>query len=258
MNIENISALLGQLQSLGFENAGYSLLKRISFKPENFILSQKIEKAKDKLSFQLFFEKDIKQDIYVLSYYDAILQKETSLIDAAINGINISNLEKSMIEIDWKNAFDFDAKKQLNLEDKTSWEKELKVESVIEGLSELEKSEEGKVVAVGLKLKYWSEVSYQELFGSISPLKNKSEVSQRFYFFEGQTGISVEEAYRFLQNRLLEKQMQAKKKESDANKGEELRDEEHTSSGNGLIQKKRLSISKNGNKKSSIPKKYAG
>ena len=120
MNIENISALMGQLQSLGFENAGYSLLKRISFKPENFILSQKIEKAKDKLSFQLFFEKDVKQDIYVLSYYDAILQKETPLIDAAINGINTANLEKSMIEIDWKNAFDFVTKKQLNLEDKTS------------------------------------------------------------------------------------------------------------------------------------------
>ncbi len=94
MNIENISALIGQLQSLGFENTGYSLLKRISFNPQNFILSQKIEKAKDTLSFQLFFEKDIKQDIYVLSYYDAILQKETPLIDAAINGINTSNLEK--------------------------------------------------------------------------------------------------------------------------------------------------------------------
>ena len=60
MNIENISALMEQLQSLGFENTGYSLLKRISFKPKNFILSQKIEKAKDKLSIQLFFEKDIK------------------------------------------------------------------------------------------------------------------------------------------------------------------------------------------------------
>ena len=135
MNIENISVLMGQLQSLGFENAGYSLLKRISFKPEKFILAQKIEKAKDKLSFQLFFEKDVKQGIYVLSNYDAILQKEIPLIDAAINGINTANLEKSMIEIDWKNAFDFVTKKQLNLEDKTSWEKEQKVESVIEGLS---------------------------------------------------------------------------------------------------------------------------
>ncbi|MBC8006290.1 MAG: hypothetical protein H7X84_12515 [Verrucomicrobia bacterium] len=244
MNIENISALMGQLQSLGFENAGYSLLKRISFKPENFILSQKIEKAKDKLSFQLFFEKDIKQDIYVLLYYDAILQKETPLIDAAINGINTSNLEKSMIEIDWKNAFDFVTKKQLNLEDKTSWEKELKVESVIEGLSELEKSENGKVVAVGLKLKYWSGISYQELFGNISPLKNKSEVSQRFYFFEAQTGISVDEAYRFLQNRWLEKQMQAKRKETDSPEISESGKDSYASSGSGLLKKKRLGSSK--------------
>ncbi|MEO6733639.1 MAG: hypothetical protein ABIN01_20620, partial [Ferruginibacter sp.] len=236
----------------------YSLLKRISFKPENFILSQKIEKAKDKLSFQLFFEKNIKQDIYVLLYYDAILQKEMPLIDAAINGINTSNLEKSMIDIDWKNAFDFDTEKQLNLEDKISWEKELKVESVIEGLSELEKSEDGKLVAVGLKLKYWGGISYQELFGNISPLKNKSEVSQRFYFFDGQTGITVDEAYRFLQNRWLEKQMQAKRKDPVANKEEELTEAEHTSSGNGLLQKKRLNISKKNSNKNSILKRQAG
>lgn len=244
MNIENISALMGQLQSLGFENTGYLLLKRISFKPENFILSQKIEKAKDKLSFQLFFEKDVKQGIYVLSYYDAILQKGTPLIDAAINGINTSNLEKSMIEIDWKNAFDFVTKKQLNLEDKTSWEKELKVESVIEGLSELEKSEDGKVVSVGLKLKYWAGISYQELFGNISPLKNKSEVSQRFYFFEGQTGISVDEAYRFLQNRWLEKQMQAKRKQMDSAEISESGKDSNASSGCGLLKKKRLGSSR--------------
>ena len=244
MNIENISALTGQLQSLGFENAGYSLLKRISFKPESFILSQKTERAKDKLSFQLFFEKEIKQDTYVLSYYDAILQKEKPLTDAAINGINTSNLEKSMIEIDWKNAFDFVTKKQLNLEDKTSWEKEQKVESVIEALSELEKSEDGKIVAVGLKLKYWAGISYQELFGNISPLKNKCEVNQRFYFFEGQTGISVDEAYRFLQNRWLEKQIQAKRKQTDSTEISEIEKDIHASSGNGLLKKKRLGSSR--------------
>jgi hypothetical protein len=228
------------------------LLKRISFKPENFILSQKIEKAKDKLSFQLFFEKDIKQGIYVLSYYDAILQKETPLIDAAINGINTSNLEKSMIEIDWKNAFDFVTKKQLDLEDKTSWEKELKVESVIEGLSELEKSEDGKVISVALKLKYWAGISYQELFGNISPLKNKSEVSQRFYFFEGQTGISVDEAYRFLQNRWLEKQMQAKRKHTDSAEIGETEKDSHTSSGSGLLKKKRLGRSNTSKSKKQV------
>ncbi len=93
MNIENISSLISKLHVLGFEDAGYSLLKRISFKPENFIFSQKVEKAKDQLSFQLFFEKDVNQGVYVLSYYDAILQKETPLIDATINGINTANLK---------------------------------------------------------------------------------------------------------------------------------------------------------------------
>ena len=246
--MENISALMEQLQSLGFENAGYSLLKRISFKPEKFILSQKIEKAKDKLSFQLFFEKDVKQGIYVLSYYDAILQKEKALTDADINGINTANLEKSMLEIDWKNAFDFVTKKQLNLEDKTSWEKEQKVELVIEGLSELEKSEDGKIVAVGLKLKYWAGISYQELFGNISPLKNKSEVSQRFYFFDGQIGISVDEAYRFLQNKLLEKQI-LKSKMPPANLDtNEKATNDQPGSGNGLLKKKRTTRKRNSKK----------
>jgi hypothetical protein len=244
MNIENISALMEQLQSLGFENAGYSLLKRISFKPENFILSQKMEKGKDKLSFQLFFEKDVRQGTYILLYYDAVLQKETPLIDATINGINTTSLEKSMIEIDWKSAFDFVTKKQLNLEDKTSWEKEQKVESVIEDLSVLEKSEDGKAVSAGLKLKYWAGIPYQELFGNISPLKNKSEVSQRFYFFEDQTGISVDEAYRFLQNRWLEKQMQAKRKETANAEISETEKDSHTSSGSGLLKKKRLGSSR--------------
>ena len=257
MNIENISALIRQLQSLGFENAGYLLLKRISFKPESFILPQKMEKAKDKLSFQLFFEKDVKQGTYVLTYYDVVLQKETPLIDGTINGISTTSLEKSMSEIDWKSAFDFVTKKQLNLEDKTSWEKEQKVESVIEDLSELEKSEDGKSVSVGLKLKYWAGIPYQELFENISPLKNKSEVSQRFYVFEGQPSISLDEAYRFLQNRWLEKQMQAKRKESSANNSAQLLEEEHSSSGSGLLAKKRLNISNRVNRKNPTLKKYA-
>ncbi len=252
MNIENISALMEQLQSLGFENAGYSLLKRISFKPENFILSQKMEKVKDKLSFQLFFEKDSKQDTYVLLYYDAILQKETPLVDTTINDINIANMEKSMAEIDWRTAFDFVTKKLLNFEDKTSWEKEQKVELVIEGLSELEKSEDGKAISIGLKLKYWAGIPYQELFGNISPLKNKSEVSQRFYFFEGQVGISVDEAYRFLQNRWLEKQMQAKKKQPDEPNGGQIETDTNTSSGSGLLRKKRIAHSQGSKKHKSL------
>ena len=91
--------------------------------------------------------------------------------------------------------------------------------------------------------------------GSISPLKNKTEISQRFYLFEGQAGISVDEAYQFPQNHLLEKQMQAKRKGSVAINAAELNEDEHTSSRNGLLLMKCSNIFKKANKKNSTLKK---
>ncbi len=52
--------------------------------------------------------------------------------------------------------------------------------------------------------------------------------------------------------------MQAKRKESVTHNEVELTEEEHTSSGNGLLQKKRLNISKRANKKNSTLKKLPG
>jgi len=104
--------------------------------------------------------------------------------------------------------------------------------------------EEGREVAVGLKLKYWAGNPYHELVGSISPLKSKTEVGQRFYLFEGQPCISVEDAYRFLQNRWLEKQMQAKRQQTDNAENGETKNGSQVSSGNGLLKKKRLGGSK--------------
>ena len=111
---------------------------------------------------------------------------------------------------------------------------------MIEDLNELENCEDGRTIAVGLKLKYWAGASYQELMGSISPIKSKSEVTQRFYFFQGLTGITVDEAYRFLQNRWLEKQMLAKRKQADDSQVEEAGNDSQVSSGSGLLVKKRL------------------
>ncbi len=75
------------------------------------------------------------------------------------------------------------------------------------------------------------------MFGNISPLKNKSEVSQRFYVFDGQAGISVDEACRFLLNRWLEKQMQSKRKLTSNSEISEKEKDSHASSGNGLLKK---------------------
>lgn len=239
MNIENISTLGEQLQSLGFDNAGYLLLKRICFKPGSFFLSQKIEKGTGRVNFQLYFEKNSKEDLYVLMYYDAILQKEMALEKASINGVDTVALEKQMASIDWRKAFDLNEKKRCSIEDKASWENEQKIETIIAGLSALEIDEEGKSFAVALKLKYWTGASYHELFGGINPAKNKAEVSQRFYFLEGQAGISVDEAYRFLQNKCLEKEMQAKKKHTEDLQPGESENDSQASSGSGLLKKKR-------------------
>ncbi len=134
-----------------------------------------------------------------------------------------------------------DAKKQWNAEEKSTWEKELKIESIVSELNALEISGEGKTIAVSLKIKHWAGVPNQELFGNISSLKYKSEVSQRFYFFEGQTGISVDEAYRFLQNRWLEKEMQTKKKQTDSPQPGAIEKDSQASSSSGLLKKKRQS-----------------
>jgi len=47
MNIQNIVSLAELLLSLGFENTNSPLLKRICFKPANFMISQRVEKAKE-------------------------------------------------------------------------------------------------------------------------------------------------------------------------------------------------------------------
>ena len=96
-------------------------------------------------------------------------------------------------------------------------------------------------------------IPYQEIFGNISPLKNKSEVSQRFYVFEGQPGISVDEAYRFLQNRRLEKQMQEKWKQTTNTEISETEKDNLASSGSGLLKKKRLGTSRTVKPNKSVP-----
>lgn len=242
MNIQGISALAAQLNSLGFGDWSYPLLKRISFRPQSFSLVYKTEKGKDRLSFEIFFEKRVQDDIYALVYYDAILQQEIILSDTPVNTVNPVSLEKQMTAIDWKKAFDLEEKKSWNVDDKSSWEKEQKIETVMASLEALEATDEGKFLAAALKLKYWAGASYYELFGNINAQKNRSDISQRFYLFEGQDGIAVDEACRFLQNRRLEKQMQARKRQAD-NQTEEATEASGNSTGSGLLKKRRLSPS---------------
>lgn len=245
MNIQNIITLASQLQSLGFENMAGLLLKRICFKPDNFYLTYKITKNTELLEFRLYFEKQRGSDAYMLLYYDVALQQENIFQELMIAGINIADLEKQMATISWMSAFNLDEKKRLDPSDKTTWEVEAKVESVVESLAALEQDEKGKTVASALKVKFWHGAPFYEIFGSIPVVKNKSDISQRFYFSENSIGITVEEAYRFLQNKWLEKQLQLKKKQTDST-SESENDETNSTTGSGLLKKRRINPSLKG------------
>lgn len=243
MNIQNISALASQLKAIGFDNMGHPLLKRICFAPASFIITEKLAKVPESIIFNFYFEKASGSGTYSLLYYDAILQKEISFADIKIDGVSAKNIAESMAEIDWNAAFDFSKQKVFNPEDKSSYENELKIFGVISDLNILEATEDGKVISIALKQKYWADITYQDIMGPITNGRSKSEISQRFYFSEGQPVISADEAYRFLLNRWLEKQMQAKKKQQDSDSEAGI-EESNEKSGSGLLKKRRIGSNK--------------
>ena len=239
MNIRNIAELSKQLEVLGFHDAGSLLLKRICFKPANFYLPQRVIKEKDVMLFSLYFEQLQKTDSYRLQYYDVTLQKANGSLALPVDGVNPAELEKQMAAIDWKKAFSVDEKKQWNLDDKSTWETELKISNIMDNLSAIEQSETGKVIASALKQKFWTGKLHQEIVGTITLVKNKADVNQRFYISEDGGGITTDEAYRFLQNKYMEKQLQLKRKQSDSG-DESIPEESNGKSSSGLLKKKRI------------------
>lgn len=239
MNIQNITELSKQLEVLGFHDAGSLLLKRICFKPANFYLPQRVIKEKDVMLFSLYFEQLQKTDSYRLQYYDVTLQKANGSLALPVDGVNPAELEKQMAAIDWKKAFSVDEKKQWNLDDKSTWETELKISNIMDNLSAIEQSETGKVIASALKQKFWTGKLHQEIVGTITFVKNKADVNQRFYISEDGGGITTDEAYRFLQNKYMEKQLQLKRKQSDSS-DESIPEESNGTSSSGLLKKRRI------------------
>ena len=248
MDIQNIAALSGKLEALGFDHLGYLLLKKISFRLQNFWLVSKANHLNNDLNFHLFLQRNSVTNNYELLYYDAILKVSSEANEQVINGIDIGEIKTAMAKIDWKNAFDLTIGKNSSVNEKSDWRKEEDVELIIEKLERLEKSENGKSIATSLKLEFWAGLPYQDLFGNIAPVKNKYEISQRFYCAAGQPGISVDEAYRFLQNRLLEKQISLRKKQPESQEADDDAANSQPGFGSGLLQKKRIGGKRNSKK----------
>lgn len=240
MNIENINGLSNSLQALGFKNnIPQQLVKNISLRRQKFIIPQRMSWENDVVNFHLAVESDGNIGTYSCIYYDAILRKEIEIPNARVNEIEVMELDKRMKQINWTKLFEDVENKKSRPEDNGSWLEEEKVERIVTDLQLLESLEEGAEISKCLKVKYWCDTPLEELFTEIRSMRNSFEVNQRFYFLDGQSGISVDEAYRFLHNRWMEKQLLAKKKQMDTPKVDEQTGEAKVSSGNGSPRKQK-------------------
>lgn len=205
-NVVELEKIIGEI---GFTDSIRSLVRRICFRPDQFTLTEVLHKGEDKVIFDLNFERVRGDGYYVLNYYDAILQKSVR-IDDIVGDVDTKLLEERMAAINWQNVFGPGKGTSPVAEEEDIWTVAEVIESIIDDLSRLEAGP-GNEIAVGLKSKFWSGTLYREFTGGTLPNKIRSDVCQRF-FVQVNNIISSEEAYRFLQNRWLERELHAKRK----------------------------------------------
>lgn len=239
MNIQNIGSLTDTLHSLGFaKGLGDKLLRHICFRKPEFAIKERMIIGADVVNFSLVFQRKPEKNEYACIYYDATLRKEINITDSVINGINTKELEKQMQEIDWNIDGENQIDKKFHIEDKDIWLREEKIDKVVMQLQSLSSDEEGEGVADCLRFKFWNDTPVDEMVRNTNTLKSRFEISQRFYFFDNGSCISAEEAYRFLNNRWMEKNLQLKKKQGE-DKEEGSTSIIGRSADKNLIQKKR-------------------
>ena len=85
---------------------------------------------------------------------------------------------------------------------------EAAIEEITRDLELLSATVEGDAVANTMKYKFWTEPLLQNTKIELTFLKSKYELSQRFYIVN-EDGITATEAYRFLNNRWLERSIHA-------------------------------------------------
>ena len=178
----NIAPIVKLLQTMGFENGlEHALRAKACFLPSHFEVLHKLNRAGDICSFHLFFKEEA--GIYKCLYYDACYRKEIVFDDPVA-----ASLDTRMQTIEWLTDFD-------------------DIEAVMHDLKMMDAQ-----LANLLQYKYWVGSPLENNIAGIASLRSQYEISQRFYVIEGSTPISVDEAFRFLQSRWMEKQ--ARKREA--------------------------------------------
>lgn len=217
-NEKNIEELKTRLLALGFPaelEAG--LRAHICFGQEAFTLQYRGLREGDVLHVSLQFQKVEGGADYSCLYYDACLRKHVEIPPTLFGEVDTSELEARMKGVDWLSALpSLFTDETARSHSSPFGEKEEAVEGIVSDLAKLCETPEGEALAHRLKVKFWMDTPLEGFIPNGALQKSSMEVGQRFYFFEGEAGITLDEAYRFLSHRWREKQWHPRKKRTQA------------------------------------------
>lgn len=107
MDQEKETALLQFLSKLGFEGdeLKHSLRYRVRLQLPSFQLLHHMDYGAERMSFLLYFRKDVQFEGYRLEKYKATHRGEVEIIHDNIRGIDTRELEQRMANVDWRTFF---------------------------------------------------------------------------------------------------------------------------------------------------------
>lgn len=215
-NEKNIEALKSQLLPLGFP-AGLErgLRAHMCLGQEQFTLYYRCLRQGDVLNVSLPFQKAVEGPDYHCPYYEARLRKQVDIPALQLGDVDTADLEARLSAVDWLDTLPSRFTDETP-GDPAGGQRAETIESIVTDLDKLGATEQGAAMAQLLKIKYWSDTPLEGLIQSPGGQKSRMETGQRFYFFEGEKGITLEEAYRFLCHRWRERQWQAQRKGEEA------------------------------------------
>lgn len=198
-----ITNVLDRLVAVGFPSfLEWEVRVHSCFLPKQFTINYEQYRAKDRLSYAIVIKHDETKGVYLPMYYDAILRKGIEIPSNATDGELLKALNQEMQLLDWCSLI---AKGE---EPKVCDLAQLKrVSEINQQLAALECTDEGAYYVQLMKTRYWTQSPFELYVPSNPGIRQALEVSQRFHFFEGEDGITLEEAHRFLSHRWREKQL---------------------------------------------------
>jgi hypothetical protein len=239
MNEENINMLKARLKMLGFDaNVEQAIRAQICFQPDRFEIKDCKIRETESCFVTVSFVKEGSTQKYDCPYYDMALRKSILIKDDMVDGVEVQKLDMEMSGINWVQIYN--GRTSLLAASQPSLGEITRVAEIVRHLKHLSASVKGKMIADRLRFKYWSDTALETMLPNLGAIRSQYEINQRFYFFEEEKPISIEEGFRFLNSRWLEKQALLRKKLFEKVETEENGvDKGSGRVGNGLLSKRK-------------------